>query len=70
VSAGGESPEGTRASVHAFDLRTRGWRRLADLTTPRHGVGVVAFGGRVYALAGGPEPGVTVTGANESLPVP
>jgi N-acetylneuraminic acid mutarotase len=70
VSVGGESPQGTRASVHAFDLRSRQWRRLADLPTPRHGLGVVTFAGRVYVLAGGPQPGLTVTGANESLPVP
>jgi hypothetical protein len=45
------------------------WARLPDLPTPRHGLGVVALGGRVWAVAGGPEPGLTVSGATESLPV-
>jgi hypothetical protein len=70
VSVGGEAPQGTRASVHAFETTTGTWRRLDDLPTPRHGLGVVALGGRVYTLAGGPQPGITVTGANESLRVP
>ena len=50
-------------------MRTRRWSRLADLPTPRHGLGVVAFRGRVYALAGGPEPGLHVSSANEYLAV-
>jgi non-specific serine/threonine protein kinase len=67
VSIGGERPEGTIRSVYAYELRTKRWRRLADLPTPRHGLGVVATGGRVYAVAGGPKPGLTVSGAVESL---
>jgi hypothetical protein len=31
---------------------------------------VVALDGRVWAIAGGPEPGLTVSGAVESLPIP
>jgi hypothetical protein len=38
---------------------------LPDMRTPRHGLGVVAIGTRVYAIAGGPSPGLTVSGANE-----
>jgi hypothetical protein len=45
----------------------RRWRRLPDLPTPRHGLGVVALGGRVYAIAGGERPGLFVSGANEAL---
>ena len=37
--------------------------------TPRHGVGVAALGGRVYVIGGGPEPGLTVSSANESLEI-
>jgi N-acetylneuraminic acid mutarotase len=70
VSVGGEAPAGTIRRVYAYDLATRRWRRLADLPTPRHGLGVVALGGRVRVLAGGPNPGLTVSGANESLNVP
>jgi hypothetical protein len=67
VSAGSESPAGTSAAVYAFDVRDRRWRRLPDLPTPRHGLGVLGFRGRVYVVGGGPTPGVSVSGANEFL---
>lgn len=67
VSVGGEAPSGTIASVYAFDLVRGRWRRLPDLPTPRHGLGVAAIGTRVYALAGGPQPGLTVSSASEYL---
>jgi hypothetical protein len=70
VSAGGEAPAGTLGRVYAYEIAARRWRRLADLPTPRHGLGVVALGGRVRVLAGGPRPGLTVSGANESLALP
>jgi N-acetylneuraminic acid mutarotase len=70
VSVGGEEPAGTIATVYAYNVKTRRWRRLPDLPTPRHGLGVVAFNRRVYALAGGPRPGLTTSGAVESLRVP
>ena len=70
VSAGGEEPDGTIAEVLAYDIAERRWARLADLPTPRHGVGVAALGGRVYVIGGGPEPGLTVSSANESLDLP
>ena len=38
-----------------------------DLPTPRHGVGVAALGGTVYVIGGGPQPGLFVSDANESL---
>lgn len=69
VSAGGEAPQGTLAIVYGLDLRTGRWRRLADLGTPRHGLGLAALGGRVYAIGGGPRPGLFVSNANESLAV-
>jgi N-acetylneuraminic acid mutarotase len=48
----------------------RRWRRLPDMPTPRHGLAVAAVGGRVYTIGGGPVPGLTVSGANESLALP
>ena len=53
--------------VLAYRVADRRWHRLDDLRTPRHGVGVAAFGGRVYVIGGGPEPGLTVSSANEAL---
>jgi non-specific serine/threonine protein kinase len=67
VSLGSESAQGTSAAVYALDLRAGTWSRLPDLPTPRHGLGVVAFGDDVLAIGGGPQPGLTVTGANEAL---
>ena len=70
VSAGGEEPDGTIAEVLAYRVSARRWIRLDDLATPRHGIGMAALGGRVFVIGGGPEPGLTVSTANESLRVP
>jgi N-acetylneuraminic acid mutarotase len=67
VSVGGEATTGTVRSVYRFDVAKRSWRRLADMRTPRHGLAVVGFRGRVYAIAGGPTPGLSVSPANEYL---
>src|SRR5438132_5833528 len=45
VSAGGEAPAGTIASVYRYRPSTGRWARLADLPTPRHGLAVVAGAG-------------------------
>ena len=67
VSAGGEEPGGTIASVYALNTSTGRWRRLPDLGTPRHGLGAVYAAGRVWVVAGGRTPGLSVSGVNESL---
>jgi len=67
VSVGGEAPSGTIRTVYAYGLATKHWRRLPDLPTPRHGLSVAAVGTRVYAIAGGPQPGLTVSDANEHI---
>ncbi|HET9461567.1 MAG TPA: kelch repeat-containing protein [Gaiellaceae bacterium] len=67
VSAGGEEPGGTIPEVLAYRLSQRRWVQLDDLPTPRHGVGVAALEGRVFVIGGGPEPGLTVSSANEAL---
>jgi N-acetylneuraminic acid mutarotase len=69
VSVGGEEPAGTIAEVLAYRVAERRWTQLPDLPTPRHGLGVVALGGRVFVIGGGPEPGLTVSSANEALPI-
>jgi N-acetylneuraminic acid mutarotase len=70
VSAGGEEPGGTISAVYAYSPSTRRWRQLPRMRTSRHGLGLVGWRGRVYALAGGPQPGLTVSGANEVLTLP
>src|SRR5262249_18895388 len=67
VSIGGEEPAGTIRSVYADDIGARGGPRLAALPPPGPGRGVAAGGARVYALAGGTVPGLSVTGATESI---
>lgn len=67
VSIGGEANEGTIEEAYALDLTANRWRRLPDLPTPRHGLGVVYALGRVYVVAGGPTPGLSVSPANEFL---
>jgi hypothetical protein len=69
VSVGGEELGGTIAEVLAYRIAERRWVQLQDLPTPRHGVGVAAFGGQVFVIGGGPAPGLTVSSANEALRV-
>jgi Kelch motif len=71
VVVGGEQlSEGdqTIAVVEAFDPRSRRWRKLPALPTPRHGLGVASRGGLVFALEGGPRPGLAYSSALEELP--
>jgi N-acetylneuraminic acid mutarotase len=67
LSVGGEEPGGTIRTVYAYNPATRRWSRLPDLPRPVHGLGLVGYRGRAYALAGGPRPGLTVSGANQVL---
>jgi serine/threonine-protein kinase PknK len=73
VVFGGEelTPGGqTIAAVELFDPRSGRWRALPDMRTPRHGLGGVALGRRVYAIEGGPSPGLFFSRAIEFLDVP
>jgi hypothetical protein len=67
VSVGGEEPAGTIRTVFAYNPATRRWARLPDLPWPVHGLGLAGYRGRAFALAGGPRPGLTVSGANQTL---
>jgi hypothetical protein len=40
------------------------------MRTPRHGLGGIAYRGRVYAIEGGPQPGFFFSNALEVLQVP
>jgi hypothetical protein len=65
--AGGEDPQGTEPRVVC--LRDGGWTEAGRLTEPRHGLAVVALDGRLHVIAGGPRPGLTVSGTHEVLAV-
>lgn len=67
-AAGGEEPEGTIAPVEC--LVDRSWEIVAELATPRHGLAVSAFVGRLHVIGGGPEPGLTVSDVHEVFEVP
>jgi N-acetylneuraminic acid mutarotase len=62
---GGEGPGGTFSENEAFDVAAGTWVTLAPLPTARHGLGVAQVGGAVYVIGGGPQPGLTVSAANE-----
>jgi N-acetylneuraminic acid mutarotase len=73
VVFGGEQlgPGGTTIKqVEAYSPRRNRWRRLPSMLTPRHGLGGVAYGHRVYAIEGGPQPGFHFADAIEFLTVP
>ena len=65
--AGGEEPAGTIGSVEC--LSGGRWARVATLQTPRHGLAVAGLGDRLHVIAGGPEPGLFVSGAHEAFTV-
>jgi N-acetylneuraminic acid mutarotase len=57
---------GTYRTHEAYDPKSNSWERLAPMPTPRHGIGAVAIGERVFVPAGGREPGFAATGVNEA----
>lgn len=67
VVVGGEGPAGTIAEVDELDPVTDRWTRLPDLPIARHGLGLVAVGPLVYAIEGGPQPGLTTSSVVERL---
>ena len=67
VVVGGEGPAGTIGEVDELDPATGHWTRLPDLPIPRHGLGLVADGPLVYAIEGGPQPGLTTSSVVERL---
>jgi N-acetylneuraminic acid mutarotase len=67
VDAGAESAAGTSAAVYAYEPAANRWHRLPDQPIARHSLAVVGLGDTIYVVGGGPTPGLTVTGANESI---
>ncbi len=62
--AGGEEP-GDRTVADVECLHQGAWRVVAQLAVPRHGLAVVADGRWLFAIAGGPKPGLHVSDVNE-----
>jgi N-acetylneuraminic acid mutarotase len=63
---GGEAPLRIFASTEMYEPAGSRWIAKEPMPTPRHGLGAVAIAGRVYVPAGGSEPGLAVTQANEA----
>jgi non-specific serine/threonine protein kinase len=68
MAIGGEEAGGTIGEVDLFEFKTRKWQRVATMPTPRHGLAVVALpDGTVWTVAGGPQPGMAFSNAEEIL---
>jgi hypothetical protein len=65
---GGEGPNGTFGDVEC--MGTTEITSLPGLGVPRHGLGAVVIGRRVYVVLGGPQPGLTVSDVVEALDLP
>lgn len=73
VAVGGEQlAEGTQtiAPVEIYDPDEKRWRALPAMLTPRHGLGVASRGRTIFAIEGGPQPGLNFSNALEALRVP
>jgi len=56
------------ANVWLYSLREDRWYAIADLPTPRHGLGAGVLNDAVYAIGGATQPGGSGTSsANECL---
>ena len=69
VTVGGEGPAGTIGEVDRLNIAAGRWSRLPDLPIARHGLGLISDGPLVYAIDGGPQPGLTTSDAVERLRV-
>jgi len=67
---GGEGPQGTFRENEMYDAGTDTWTTMAPMPTARHGLGAAVVGDTIYVIGGGPEPGLSVTGANEAYTPP
>lgn len=74
VALGGETvdggPEQTIGQVELYEPSSGRWRELAEMPTPRHGLGVVSLGRDILAIEGGPQPGLAYSDALEQLTIP
>ena len=63
---GGEEPSKTFNNNEKYDAMTNKWTSEPPMPTARHGlVAVTIEDDRIYVIGGGPQPGLSVTGANE-----
>jgi hypothetical protein len=70
VVVGGEDGAQTVPEVDSLVLGSGRWSALANLPVARHGLGLVADGPLVFAIDGGPDPGLTTSALVARLRVP
>jgi N-acetylneuraminic acid mutarotase len=63
-------PDGVFPQNEAYDPRANTWETLAPMPTPRHGVGAVAVGDRIFIPGGATQQGFGTTAAHEVYQVP
>jgi N-acetylneuraminic acid mutarotase len=63
---GGEEPSKTFNNNEKYDAKTNMWTSEPPMPTSRHGLAAVyTEDGKIYVIGGGPQPGLSVSGANE-----
>jgi N-acetylneuraminic acid mutarotase len=64
---GGEEPSKTFNNSEKYNVMTNQWTSEPPMPTARHGLGAVYVkeDNKIYVIGGGPQPGLSVTGANE-----
>src|SRR5215203_5386893 len=64
---GGEEPSKTFNNNEKYDANTNKWTSEPPMPTARHGLGAVYIeeDNKIYVIGGGPQPGLSVTDANE-----
>src|ERR687895_295152 len=63
---GGEEPSKTFNNNEKYDVKTNNWTSEPPMPTARHGlVAVYTEGSKIYVIGGGPQPGLSVSDANE-----
>ena len=63
---GGEAPFRIFNATEMYEPAGNRWIAMEPMPTPRHGIGAVVIGGRVFVPGGGREPGFAATQANEA----
>ena len=62
---GGEQNQGTFDDNERYDPVNDTWTIESPMLTARHGLGVTSLNDRIFVNGGGPQPGLTVSDANE-----
>ena len=62
---GGEDLTRTYGNNEKFDTQDGKWTSQEPMPTSRHGLAAVSINNRIFVIGGGPEPGLSVSDANE-----